>query len=131
MKNKKSQKKQLKLGFKRKEIIMTLGALLLAILNMPPRVYAQTQGDAVIEICNSAGVCTPVDPYTSAAILLMKMLTDELNKEHPFGQNNEIVKAIEEIKKFANNGLGENNDIRKFLVLTGIDDLLRRLGIKL
>lgn len=93
---------------------------------------APDDSETTTEVCNDKGECDDQMPAEAAFVIqILKALTDELQKPHPFGENNEITKAIREINKFANEGLGENNDIRKFLDESGISDLLTRLGIKL
>lgn len=106
-------------------------------------VQAQSAGDFTAQICNSAGVCAPVDPATALLIAGIKALGDEINKgEKGFGPNgavikavdtvlgdlkrgqlgpnNDLVKAFEIIKNDLTKGPGKNNDIVKFFQGIGI-----------
>lgn len=104
---------------------------------------AQPAGDFAAQICNSAGVCAPVDPATALLIAGIKALGDEINKgEKGFGPNgavikavntvlgdlergklgpnNDLVRAFETIKNDLTKGPGKNNDIVKFFKGIGI-----------
>jgi hypothetical protein len=93
--------------------------------------FAAGEEKIITQICDDTGACTDVEPTTGLMLVAAQELTDELNKPHPFGETNEITKALKEIEKALKEGLGPNNDINIFFKETGIDDLFKRLGIKL
>lgn len=92
---------------------------------------ARADAGTVVEICNASGVCTTVAPEVGVALTIISLLSDELQKDHPFGESNEIVRALNELTKFVNGGMGPHNDLRKFIEDVGIDHILQQLGIKL
>lgn len=64
-------------------------------------------------ICN-AGACAEIDPITALMFIIGNLLVDELNKEKPFGSNNDLVKAFNAIVVFVNRPLGgPNSDLVK------------------
>ncbi|KQV27886.1 hypothetical protein ASC97_05855 [Rhizobium sp. Root1203] len=79
--------------------------------------YALAQTESAAQICNSAGVCAPVDPLTALAIVGVKALTDEINKgSNGFGPNGAVVNAVTTaLNDLKRGGLGENNDIVRAL----------------
>ncbi len=97
------------------------------VMMATPPASAQT----AVELCNSGGVCSELPPDVAAAYVILDLLIKELSKPHPFGENNDIVRAINELNKFISDGMGPTNDIRQFLEKSGIDHLLQQLGIHL
>ena len=100
--------------------------------------HALAQADAAAQLCNSSGVCAPVDPVTALIIIGIKTLSDEVNKGDKgfgpngvvinavntvlgdlkrggLGPNNELIRAWETIRNDILNGPGDNNDIVKAL----------------
>lgn len=74
-------------------------------------------GEWVGVICNGA-TCATVVPWVLPLFILADSLVDELNKDRPFGPNNEITKFLRwgpgnEIRRFFE--FGPNNEIRKVL----------------
>jgi len=88
-------------------------------------------GDELVTVCNASGVCEAVPPEVAAMMAAIIALSDELNKSDSFGKSNDLVRVINELEKFVNNGMGPTNDFRRLLEDTGIDRLLQNLGIKL
>lgn len=109
------------------------GTLLTITTTIGGNNLALANSETIVQICNEAGVCTSIDPTTSLILTAISALVDELNKnpEDRLGENGAIMKAIAELNKFLLEGLGPNNDIVKVFKQTGIDDLLKRLGINL
>ncbi len=99
------------------------------------------------EVCNG-GQCSEVDPITALFLMLLDALVGELNKDEPFGKNNDLVKFLKqplggpnsfirqpfgtgngEIAKFFRQPLGgENSVLRNPLGNMGGDvaDILRK-----
>jgi hypothetical protein len=91
-------------------------------LSWPLAITANAQDPSVVaEICTEAGVCTPVDPATAIALMALSQIAKELEKDDPFGENNDLVKAIKTIVSDLRNGVGPNNDLFKALKNIGND----------
>lgn len=52
------------------------------------------KGDWKGDACNDAGKCSEVDPMVALMMMLIGGVTDEFNKEHPFGEENEFTKVF-------------------------------------
>lgn len=97
---------------------------------------AASQDAAVL--CVESGACASVEPMTALIIVGVRALVDEVNKgDEAFGPNgvvihavntvlgdlqngglgptNDLVKAWETVRNDLTNGMGENNDIIRFL----------------
>jgi hypothetical protein len=92
---------------------------------------AHANAEVIIEICNDAGVCVVPTPEVAAMYFAADALVKELNSPHPFGPTNDLMRALNEIDKCLKDGMGPSNDLRKLLEDTGIDNLLKNLGIQL
>lgn len=97
------------------------------VMMIAPPASAQT----AVELCSGSGICSELPPDVAAAYIIIDLLIKELSKQHPFGESNDIVRAINELNKFIREGMGPTNDIRQFLENSGIEQLLRQLGIHL
>ncbi len=58
--------------------------------------------------------CASIDPITALIMIITGGLVDELNKEQPFGPNNDFVKVVSGLVSFINRPLGgPNSDLVK------------------
>ncbi|MCU6196895.1 hypothetical protein KWI12_08535 [Citrobacter cronae] len=69
------------------------------------------KGDWKGDACNGAGKCSEVDPTVALMMMLIGSVTDEFNKEHPFGEENELTKVFFAVVKFVDRPLGDNSDL--------------------
>ena len=82
--------------------------------------------DVVGVMCN-AGQCANIDPVSALVIIALDSLITELQKKEPFGENNEIVKALRTAQNDLLNGVGPTNDIVKTLQ-NAWDDITKGMG---
>lgn len=92
--------------------------------------------DSVSIIC-SQGACANLPPEVAIVVLALDALVTELNKDEPFGENNEITKAIRTVQNDLINGTSSSNDIGSALntmwndIVNGIgpnNDILRLIN---
>lgn len=66
------------------------------------------------EVCNPQGQCEEVDPIVALFMMVADAVIGELNKEKPFGPNNDLHKILPIIQQFIEKPLGgPNSDLVK------------------
>lgn len=78
------------------------------------------------QVCNAQGECSEIDPIVAAIMTILGLISDEINKDQPFGQNNDLVKFLQRPAGGPNSafsiaretvigGIPENNELGKAL----------------
>jgi hypothetical protein len=118
-------------------VISTLAAIPTNVARSDPSAVAVTA-----EVCSTTA-CVDIEPATALLIIALAQIAKELSKDDPFGENNEIVKAVTTMVNDLKHGPGPNNDAVTIFNNMGNDlkcgpgpnndviQFLKSLGVKL